>query len=73
MKTRSGITPRSMARVIGGPEWNGSAMMDDSGSPLAQAPALPRAVRSRQSSVSSRAVSAVLMSRSSWPRLSGRR
>ena len=73
MKTRSGITPRSMARVIGGPEWNGSAMMDDSGSPLAQAPALPRAVRSRQSSVSSRAVNAVLMSRSSWPRLSGRR
>ena len=34
-------------------------------------PALPRALLSRQSISSSRAVSAVLMSRSSWPRLGG--
>ena len=72
-RTRSSISPSSMARVIVGREWNESVMIDDSGCPLAQAPALPRAIRSRQSSASSRAVSAVLMSRSSWPRLSGRR
>jgi hypothetical protein len=36
-----------------------------------QIPPLPRAVRSRQSIASSRAVSAVLMSKSSCPRLSG--
>jgi hypothetical protein len=60
-----------MARVIVGLEWNGLVMIDDLGADLTQVPALPRAVPSRQSISSIHAVSAVLMSKSSCPRLAG--
>jgi hypothetical protein len=48
---------------------SGSLRATGSGRSAAHGPALPRAVRSRQSRASSRAVSAVLMRRSSCPRL----